>query len=167
MTFGESITTCLSKYATFTGRASRSEYWWFYLFNLLVSIAASIFDAIAFSSQPVTYFLATLALIIPNIAVVARRLHDSERSGWWMLIPLTVIGIPFFVYWILKKGDPTTNKYGDAVISDQQTNSTPSRFANATNITSDKLDVIARLHEMKEKGIISEEEFQRKKSSML
>ncbi|WP_310498117.1 DUF805 domain-containing protein [Sandarakinorhabdus sp.] len=82
----------LRKYATFSGRARRAEYWWFYLFYILVTVVTNIVDGI--TGVPVLSALAALGLIIPFLAVAARRLHDTNRSGWWMLAP-TVAAIPY------------------------------------------------------------------------
>ncbi len=79
MTFQESIKTCLTKYVDFVGRASRSEYWWFVLFNIGLSVVVSLV------SQNLGY-LVSLALFLPGLAAAVRRLHDTNRSGWWMLI---------------------------------------------------------------------------------
>ena len=81
MTFQESIRVCLSKYADFNGRASRSEYWWFVLFLILVSAATSMIN-------PVLSGLFTLGMLLPSVAAATRRLHDTNRSGWWQLIVL-------------------------------------------------------------------------------
>ena len=78
MTFGQSIKTCFSKYVTFSGRATRSEYWWFALLSFIVGFI------------PVVNFLSIL-LILPGLAVAVRRLHDVGKSGWnllWAIIPL-------------------------------------------------------------------------------
>lgn len=84
MTFQESIKTCFRKYADFTGRATRSEYWWFFLFYFLATAAGSlIHDAVG--------GLISLACLVPSLAAAARRLHDTNRSGWWQLI----VFIPF------------------------------------------------------------------------
>ena len=92
MNFGQAISTCLSRYATFSGRASRPEFWWFFLFQILVSIAASMIgDTIA--------ALASLALLLPALAVGTRRLHDIGKSGWWQLLGLTGIGLLVLIYW--------------------------------------------------------------------
>lgn len=74
--FGEAISTCFSKYATFKGRASRSEFWYFFLFQLLISIVTQFI--------PVLNIIVALALLLPTIAVTVRRLHDTDRSGWWV-----------------------------------------------------------------------------------
>jgi uncharacterized membrane protein YhaH (DUF805 family) len=92
MNFGQAISTCLSKYATFSGRASRPEFWWFFLFQILVSVAASMIgDTVA--------ALASLALLLPALAVGTRRLHDIGKSGWWQLLMLTGIGLFVLIYW--------------------------------------------------------------------
>ncbi|MBI3902888.1 MAG: DUF805 domain-containing protein [Nitrosomonadales bacterium] len=92
MTFAESIKTCFAKYTDFTGRASRSEYWWFFLFNLLLMIGLSLLN----ENIATVYVLATT---LPGLAVNARRLHDTNRSGWWqliLLIPIVGLVILFF-----------------------------------------------------------------------
>ena len=92
MNFGQAISTCLSNYATFSGRASRSEFWWFFLFQILVSIAASMVSE-KFGS------LINLWLLLPALAVGARRLHDIGRSGWWQLLMISGIGFFVLIYW--------------------------------------------------------------------
>jgi len=92
MNFGQAISTCLSNYATFSGRASRSEFWWFFLFQILVSIAASMVSE-KFGS------LINLGLLLPALAVGARRLHDIGRSGWWQLLMISGIGFFVLIYW--------------------------------------------------------------------
>ena len=92
MNFGQAISTCFAKYATFSGRASRPEFWWFFLFQILVSIAASLLGDVVAG-------LVSLAMLLPALAVGARRLHDIGKSGWWQLIMLTVIGLLLLIYW--------------------------------------------------------------------
>ena len=108
MTFGESIKTCLAKYATFEGRAGRPEFWWFMLFQLLVTVAVS------FVSQALAG-LASLALLLPIIAAQARRLHDIGKSGWLMLIGLIpLIGWIVVIYWSVQPSAQGANEYGQA-----------------------------------------------------
>lgn len=94
MGFGEAIGTCLRKFVTFHGRARRSEYWFFVLFATLAGIAAGVVDqALPGTTQgagPVTGLL-NLVLFLPQLAVTVRRLHDSNRSGWVLLVLLVVI----------------------------------------------------------------------------
>ncbi|HEX2174400.1 MAG TPA: DUF805 domain-containing protein [Nocardioidaceae bacterium] len=92
MTFTQSVGSVLSQYATFSGRARRAEYWWFYLFTILVGLAASGVDAglnTAFNNEiGVVGTVTSLGLLLPTLAVTARRLHDTGRTGWWMLLPV-------------------------------------------------------------------------------
>jgi uncharacterized membrane protein YhaH (DUF805 family) len=92
MNFGQAISSCLRNYANFSGRSARPEFWWFFLFQVLVSVAAPMI------SQQVGS-LASLALLLPALAVGARRLHDIGKSGWWQLLLLTGIGLLLLIYW--------------------------------------------------------------------
>lgn len=113
MNFPTAFKTCfLEKYATFSGRAARSEYWYFVLFIFLVNILTATIDGIVFSGSPVLYGLFSLIVLIPNFAVAVRRLHDVNRSGWWLLLWLTVIGVVVLLYWLIKNSDPGDNDYG-------------------------------------------------------
>ncbi|HEX3361153.1 MAG TPA: DUF805 domain-containing protein [Solirubrobacterales bacterium] len=111
LTFDEAVRDGLSKYVQFDGRSSRSAYWWFYLFYILVFIGASIIDAIA--KTPVFGFLAVLGLLLPSLSVLVRRLHDTDRSGWWVLISFVpIVGtIVVIVFACTDSGPP--NKYGN------------------------------------------------------
>jgi uncharacterized membrane protein YhaH (DUF805 family) len=98
MTFLESVRVCFSKYADFSGRATRPEYWWFVLFIIVVGMVVSFGGDVASS----VFMLAT---IVPSIAVATRRLHDTNRSGWWQLICLLpVIGIIVLVVFLAQAG---------------------------------------------------------------
>jgi uncharacterized membrane protein YhaH (DUF805 family) len=111
VTFGEAINDGLSKYATFSGRTSRSGYWWFYLFYILVLVGASIVDAVI--KTPILTGLAVLGLFLPSLAILVRRLHDTDHSGWWVLISFVpLVGtIVLIVFACTDSGPP--NKYGD------------------------------------------------------
>jgi uncharacterized membrane protein YhaH (DUF805 family) len=107
MTFGESINTCFSKYASFEGRASRSELWWWVLFVFLVSIGLSIV------SQMISG-LFSLATLLPSLAVTARRLHDTNRSGWLQLIGIIpLVGWIVVIVWCIQEAKEP-NEYGAA-----------------------------------------------------
>jgi uncharacterized membrane protein YhaH (DUF805 family) len=110
MSFGEAIRDGFTKYATFGGRSSRSAYWWWILFYVLVAIGASILDAAV--GTGVIMILIWLGFFLPNLAVLVRRLHDTDRSGWWVLIGLIpLIGaIVLIVFACIDSGPP--NKYG-------------------------------------------------------
>ena len=123
MTFSRAISTCFEKYATFTGRATRSEYWYFFLFNFLVNIAFFIIMYVAAyngnsSFVTIVYVLSiiySLATILPGLAVSIRRLHDSCHSGWWVLINLffiCYIGPIWFIVLMCKDTYEAENEYG-------------------------------------------------------
>ena len=111
MGFGDAVKSALGQYAGFSGRARRSEYWWFYLFAVLVYAVAAGIDAVI--GVTAVIIIATLGLIIPTLAVTVRRLHDTSRSGWWILIGFVpLIGaIVLFVFEVLDS-TPGTNEYG-------------------------------------------------------
>jgi uncharacterized membrane protein YhaH (DUF805 family) len=109
MTFFESVRSVLTKYATFSGRACRSEYWWFVLFYALVSLVAVPLDRfLGTAAGEVGFFdlVSRIALTVPFIAVGVRRLHDVGWSGWWLLtiVPSTVLAF--------MKGNDGPNDYG-------------------------------------------------------
>ena len=87
MSFADAIRDAFSKYATFSGRSSRSAYWWFYLFGILALLVAFAIDE-ALGTGRLLYALVALLLFLPNLAVTVRRLHDSGHSGWWVAIAL-------------------------------------------------------------------------------
>lgn len=95
--FGEAISTCFSKFVTFKGRASRSEYWFFLLFTLLVSIVTGIFDAILFPAQIDTVSplnsIGALIVFLPALSANVRRVHDTDRSGWWIGGAYLIFGV--------------------------------------------------------------------------
>lgn len=103
MNIVDAVKTCFKKYATFTGRATRSEFWFFVLFMIIVGIITSIIDYSLFvtidpstgmpSGRPPLTTVLQLATMLPYIAVAVRRLHDTDRSGWWvLLIVLPMLG---------------------------------------------------------------------------
>ena len=132
MNFIQSISTCMRKYVTFSGRATRSEFWWFFLFTILINLAAtsqaSSFVPILLDGQDMTenessYFLnnffflylstiTSLILLLPSLAVAVRRLHDVGRSGLWILIAFTVIGIIPLLIWYVTDTKDEENVYG-------------------------------------------------------
>lgn len=115
MRFAEAVNTCLNRYATFTGRARRPEYWYFALFALLVVTVTAALDATLFPENlagPITT-LAGLLLLLPSLAVATRRLHDQDRSGGWMLVGLLpLVGWIILLVWLAGRGTPGANRYG-------------------------------------------------------
>lgn len=111
MDFSQAISSGFDNYTNFRGRARRSEYWYWLLFNLLVSLGASIVDASIRTS--LVSALIGLALFIPGIAVTVRRLHDTDHSGWWIFISIIpIIGFIVLLIFFTKAGDPEPNRYG-------------------------------------------------------
>jgi uncharacterized membrane protein YhaH (DUF805 family) len=117
VTFTGAIKSGFNKYVTFKGRASRSEYWYWTLFVVLLSICTQLFDVAAFPQSvwsPTNTIFAIITLL-PGWAVSVRRLHDVNRSGWWLLIVLTVIGAFVILYWVIKNSDQGKNSYGEQI----------------------------------------------------
>jgi len=108
----------LKNYATFSGRARRKEYWMFFLFNVLISLGLGVLDVVAgtYSVEYETGFfsgLYSLLVLIPGIAVGVRRLHDTNRSGWWILISLIpIIGVLVLFVFMCLDSQPGTNRFG-------------------------------------------------------
>jgi uncharacterized membrane protein YhaH (DUF805 family) len=110
MSFTQAVRTCMSKYAMFNGRARRPEYWWFALFGLITYAVAAVIDAA--TGTPVFVIIALLALLVPSLAVAIRRLHDTNRSGWWYLICLVpLIGGIVLLVFMASDSTPGTNQY--------------------------------------------------------
>lgn len=118
MDFLISVKTCLRQYATFRGRASRSEFWYWNLFTwILCTVAFTIDSASTGNATPLesTYIVSSvvqLLICLPTLAVCWRRLHDVNRSGWWMLLVLTLLGNVLLLYWFVKPGLGAENKFG-------------------------------------------------------
>lgn len=119
--------TVISKYATFLGRATRSEFWWWALCVLILMLVAGVIDSYIIApmlgldasqgtaGQPLSSLIA-LGLLLPNIALAARRLHDIGKSGWWLLIGLIpIIGALVLLYFYVQPSDTETNQYGPHV----------------------------------------------------
>ncbi|EED39702.1 conserved hypothetical protein [Stenotrophomonas sp. SKA14] len=113
----------MNRYAQFSGRASRSEFWWFQLFIVILSLPLYVLSFIAGYTQSGTLALVStglsvvmwLAVIVPLIAVTVRRLHDTDRSGWWYLLMLVpVVGLVVLVF-LLLPGTPGENRFGAPV----------------------------------------------------
>jgi uncharacterized membrane protein YhaH (DUF805 family) len=130
MTVQDAVRSVFAKYATFEGRARRAEYWWFILFTIIVSAILGVIDGALFGYSVTTETgegmaafdvrsvgvlapIWSLATLIPTLAVSARRLHDTGRSGWWLLIMLIpLIGAIVLIVWFASRGTPGTNQYG-------------------------------------------------------
>ena len=121
MDFKQSVLRCVrDKYVDFNGRAGRPEFWWFALFCLLV---AAVFGVLRLETLGM---LANLALLLPSLAVGARRLHDTGKSGWFQLVWLIpFIGWAVMVYWLVQPSVAGANEYGDAAARPENTPALP------------------------------------------
>jgi uncharacterized membrane protein YhaH (DUF805 family) len=117
MEFGQAIKSVFSKYATFAGRAPRSEFWFWILFTTLAGAGAGILDravdVVVGYDEAMIAALWGLATIVPFLAVSVRRLHDTDRTGWWLLL----FFVPFFggvvlIVWFCTKGTKSYNRFG-------------------------------------------------------
>ena len=107
MNFTQSVSTCMRKYATFSGRATRSEFWWFYLFIFLVYCGVNIVNATSSLS-----IIVSLAFLIPTLAAGSRRLHDIGKSGWWQLVCfIPIIGLVLMIIWFASDTKEAGDKY--------------------------------------------------------
>lgn len=117
MTFNQAVQTCLKKkYLNFDDRARRSEYWWFALFGWGVSIALSVLDNLLFNNASNYGIFSTIwgmAILLPYLGVGVRRLHDLNKSGWWLLISLIpIIGVIILIFWFVQQGTRGQNRFG-------------------------------------------------------
>ena len=124
MTFQDSIKSCFNKYGSINGRATRSEFWWFQLFLTIAGIFTFMIDVIFFGYTidddftPVNVIW-SIAVFVPTITVTVRRLHDVNRSGWWILIAFTGIGLIPLLYWWVKNSDANDNSFGSSSLNYQ------------------------------------------------
>jgi uncharacterized membrane protein YhaH (DUF805 family) len=110
MKFGEAISSAFSNYANFKGRTRRSGYWFFNLFYVIVIFGSAFLDALLFGeSSGVLYTISVLALVLPTWAVGVRRLHDVDKSGWFLLVPI------YSLILLLQDSTPGANRFGEPV----------------------------------------------------
>lgn len=115
VTFTDAVKRAFENYCGFTGRASRSEYWWFGLFCFAANIVLT-YGLMIFGAKVGVYasWLFQLAVLLPSLGLAVRRLHDINKSGWWFLINLIpLVGNIIFIVWACKESQPTANEYGE------------------------------------------------------
>jgi uncharacterized membrane protein YhaH (DUF805 family) len=111
MGFFDAIRICFAKYVDFTGRASRPEFWYFVLFVFIAELSLLV----AYRPLGIAF---VIAAILPRLAVAIRRLHDIDRSGWWIfIVVIPVVGWIMLLIWYCKKGDEHANRFGDPPLS--------------------------------------------------
>lgn len=117
MGFTDAILSGFRNYVTFSGRAARSEYWYWVLFSVLASIGGEILDAITGGAGLINGAVA-LGLFLPALSVAVRRLHDLDRTGWWYLIILIpLVGLIVLIVWFVKRGTAGPNRFGPDPLS--------------------------------------------------
>lgn len=116
MDFVTAVKTCFGKFATFEGRACRSEFWFYTLFIFIASVVLQLIDAA--TGIGVLSPIFALATLIPSIAVAARRLHDTDRSGWWyLLVFVPLVGAIVLIIWFCSRGTTGANRFGGDPLS--------------------------------------------------
>lgn len=194
MGFAQAIGICFRKWLIFRGRASRSEFWYFCLFYSLAIFASKTLDYgfgldfytlyIPFRQGVIAHDVQQLVLTIGNgpiewacyvatvppcLAVIVRRLHDGNRSGWWYWISLTIIGIVPLLIWLCQKGTDGGNRYGpDPLISlEGSATSLPKTVHLQSNPSADFSEQLTRLAALNASGHLSDEEFRHLKTRLL
>lgn len=157
MGFFASIGSCFRKYATFSGRAPRSEFWYFVLFLFLLALPAAPFGAFG--------VLLFVPVLLPAISVEVRRLHDIDRSGWWVwLCLLPPINLVVKLIWLTRKGTSGDNRFGPDPLSGDEANTF--RIPTTVSVT-DKAEQLAKIKALLQGGTINQEEFERMKAEVL
>jgi len=127
MGFAAAVKTCFSKYVIFSGRAPRSEFWFFVLFTVLLHIVARILDYVLGTTYQIgghggsggyIGLIVSLAILLPSISVTVRRLHDRDRSGWWYwLFLIPIAGWIWLLVWYCQRGTVGDNRFGPDPLS--------------------------------------------------
>lgn len=113
MNMGQAISSGFKRYVDFQGRSTRSEYWWWTLFVFLVNIFATMIDSSSYMNLGIAGIIVALVFLLPGISMSIRRLHDVDRSGWWLLIVLVpIIGVILLVVWACTEGTSGPNRFG-------------------------------------------------------
>ena len=151
--FGEAISICFKKYFVFQGRAKLSEYWYFILFCIILSLVGIYLSSIGSAPLSILGLVLSYGTIIPQISVNVRRLHDTNRSGWYLWIPIYNLIITMFF-------DSSSE------VSTSKSNINRSSGSKVT-IKNDLTDELEELQELYEDGTLSEEQFKKAKNKLL
>jgi uncharacterized membrane protein YhaH (DUF805 family) len=114
MGFTEAVrSVVVERYADFQGRSPRSEFWWFALFYMLLSLGVGMIAAVSDTLGGILNLVVTICLLVPSLAVSIRRLHDTDRTGWWILLYLIpVIGTIVLIVFYVQRGTDGDNRFG-------------------------------------------------------
>jgi uncharacterized membrane protein YhaH (DUF805 family) len=146
----------LGKYVEFQGRARRREYWYFTLFATIIGMSINIMDATLETPWPGAIW--SLAIFLPSLGVAVRRMHDSNRSGWWILLP--IVNLVFLCF----DSDPSENRFGPCPKAGM---AAPYAAPGSRPISMTSLEQIEKLAQLRDKGVLTEDEFQMKKAALL
>lgn len=136
MNLPNAVASVLRNYVNFSGRASRSEYWYWTLAYMLLMMPLAVIDqhlnrGTEMGKMSLVVGLLSLALFLPNLAVTIRRLHDTDHSGWWILLSFTGVGVLVLLYWYCCAGTDGANRFGGG----DQVTAKPRRRAAAVTST--------------------------------
>ena len=151
--FGEAISICFKKYFVFQGRAKLSEYWYFILFCIILSLIGIYLSSIGSIPLSILGLILSYGTVIPQISVSVRRMHDTNRSGWYLWIPIYNLIITMFF-------DSSSE------VSTSKSNINRSSGSKVT-IKNDLTDELEELQELYEDGTLSEEQFKKAKNKLL
>ena len=160
MNFFNAISKAVFDSFNIKGRSSRSEFWYFTLFIILLDIILlpiefltygfSSFDEYWNSDEiSLFYNLVTIISLIPSTSVTIRRLHDIDKSGWWLLLSITIIGLIPIIYWCAKKGNKEENKYGKVPIFVDDTEDADFSLTKSEYSLEEELDKIEKMYKAK------------------
>ncbi|MFL2756651.1 MAG: DUF805 domain-containing protein [Dehalococcoidia bacterium] len=111
ISFSDAISLAFKNYVNFSGRATRAEFWWFFLFTTLLSLVTQVIDTV--SSIGILNLISSLVVFVPSLSVGVRRLHDINKSGWWLLLWFAIIiGWIVLLIWHVRPSDKGVNQYG-------------------------------------------------------
>ncbi len=150
----DSYLQVLKKYAVFDGRAPRAEYWGFWLINVGAIVVFTVVLPIL-RIPPILTIVYSLAIILPSLAVQVRRLHDTSRSGWWLLLTFVPLGAFVLIIFLLMDSTPGHNKYG-------------ANPKGAMAVDSSRLeDRLRELDDLRQRGVISDQEYQKRRRAII
>ena len=112
MTMPQAIRSAFARWCTFSGRAGGSEYWWFVLFGAIAFAFAGLLDHAVFGRYGLCWGICTLVFLTPYLAVAVRRLHDTNRSGWWLLLVFVPLGNIVLLIWFCTPSTSGPNRFG-------------------------------------------------------